>query len=140
MDIETIRAKMAAQVSQASQSAMASVFGWVFEGQDLVVYATLRHRRRPESTYLLRVVFDEFPRRAPSYVFVDHETKQMTSGAWPPNVRHGAEPLGICTPGTREFHEHWHRGDAQHPWDPERYTFLATLQGIHRLMERGVGG
>lgn len=131
---------MTAQVKQATQSAMAPIFGWSFDTQDLVVYVTLKHRRRPEFIYLLRVSFDEFPRLAPSYIFVERETKQMSIGAWPHDVKHGAEPPGICTPGTREFHEHWHKGDAQHRWDPERYTFLSTLQMIQQLMEHCVGG
>lgn len=140
MDIETVCAKMMAQVDQARQSAMIDDFGWVFELEDLTVYVTLRHRRRPEHFYLLQVAFDEFPRRAPSYVFVDRETKQKTPDAWPPNVQHGSQPPGICTPGTREFHEHLHRGDAQYAWDPDRYSFLSTLHEIHRMMERGLGG
>ena len=118
---------------------MAVAFGWAFEITDLTIYVTITHRRRPDSVYLVRVAFDDFPKRAPSYVFMDRNSKQVSAEAWPPGVKQSDSPLGICTPGTREFHEHYHKDDAAYPWDPERYTFLATLSEIHRLMERGIG-
>lgn len=139
MDLETVRVKMTAQIDQTRHSAMAAAFGWIFEIEDLTVYVTLRHRRRSESVYLLRVSFDDFPKRAPSYVFVDRNTRQITQEGWPPGMKHSDNPPKICTPGTREFHEHLHQNDSQYPWDPERYTFLSTLSEIHRLMERGIG-
>lgn len=138
MDVETARAKMLAQVDTACRSGLSRVFGWGFEVDGLTLYITLAPRRCPEMVYLLRVMFDDFPLRPPSYVFVDRLTKQMTDGAWPPGVRHGGPPPGICTPGTREFHEHLHRGDRQYEWNPERYPFLSTLAEIHRMMERGI--
>jgi hypothetical protein len=139
VDLETVQAKMAAHVDAAGASALARAFGWTFEVDGLVVYVVLTPRRRPANIYLLRATFDDFPRRAPSYVFVDRATRQETESAWPPGVRHGGPPSGICTPGTREFHEHLHRGDSQYPWDPDRYTFLATLTEIHRMTERALG-
>ncbi len=138
MDAETVKAKMMAQVEQAQQSAMAGPLCWAFEVLDMVIYVSMQHRQRPEHGFLLSVSFDDFPRRAPSYVFVDQQTRQVTDESWPPNVRHGAQPPGICTPGTREFHEHFHANDAGYPWDPERYTVLDTLHRIHQLMERGI--
>ena len=97
------------------------------------VYVALSRRKDPNRAYLLRVLFDDFPKRAPSYVFVDPETKQDVPDAWPPGVMHS--PSKICTPGTREFHEDLHKNDASHRWDPDRCTFLSTLRMIHRLME-----
>lgn len=140
MDLETVRAKMASQVGRASKSAMARIFAWTFEMEDLVAYVILRHRRRPEQAFLLRVSFDDFPRRAPSYVFVDRQIRQITGACWPPGVKHDDALPGICTPGTREFHEKYHLNDAQHPWDAERFSFLDTLMRIHRMMEHGLGG
>ncbi len=131
---------MTEQVEWARQSGVARAFGWVFEVDDITVHVTMRHRRRPEPVFLLRVVFEDFPRRAPSYVFVDRETKRPTDAAWPPNVKHGDPLPGICTPGTREFHEKYHLNDSQYPWDSKRFTFLATLQMIHSMMEHGIGG
>lgn len=139
MDTDTIRAKMMAQVEAARRSAHAEAYGWRFDVDDLVAYVTLAPRRRPNLSYLLRVGFDDFPSRAPSYVFVDRATKQEIAAAWPPDVRHPGPPPGICTPGTREFHEHLHAQDRQYPWDSDRYTFLSTLAEIHRMMERAVG-
>ncbi len=138
MDVETVQVKMMAQVNEARQRKMAEVFAWVFEVDGFIAYTTLQPRGRAEPKYLLRVSFDDFPRRAPSYLFVDRETRQVTDAAWPPNVRHGSN--GICTPGTREFHETLHCNDAQWPWDPDRFSFLDTLQRIHQMMERGLGG
>jgi hypothetical protein len=140
MEIEAVRAKMTAQLDMARGSALTRAHGWVFEVDDLIVYVTLQHRRRPEHVYLLRVLFDDFPRRAPSYVFVDKKTKQLNDQAWPPNVKHGDNQLpGICTPGTREFHEKWHLNDAGYPWNPDVFTFLDTLQRIQSMMEHGIG-
>lgn len=139
MDPDTVRTKMMEQVEKVRQSKMTAVFGWEIEGCDTTAFVTLRPRRSPAKAYLLRCAFDDFPARAPSYVFVHAQPREMTPDAWPPNVRHGGEPPGICTPGTREFHEHYHRGDAQYPWDPARYSFLDTLQRIQKMMEAGLG-
>lgn len=138
MDPETVQAKMMTQVIAARQSKMAEVFKWTFEFDGLAVYVTLQPRRRQDLAYLLRATFDDFPKVAPSYVFVDRQTRQVSDAAWPPNVMHSSN--AICTPGTREFHEHLHRNDSQWPWDPERFNFLDTLQRIHQMMERGLGG
>ena len=139
MDAETTEAKMMEQVGRAQQSAMARELGWGCEVAGLNPYVTLRPRKRSDATFLLRVAFDDFPRKAPSYVFVDIGTKETTEAAWPPNVRHGAQPPGICTPGTREFHENFHANDQGYPWDPDRFTVLDTVARIHQLMEHGVG-
>lgn len=139
MDAETVRAKMSAQLDGARQSAMARALGWDFEVADLTVYVMMRHRRQPDRVFLLRVTFEDFPRRAPSYVFVHPETRALRDDAWPPNVKHGDVLPGICTPGTREFHEKYHLNDGQYPWDAERWTLLDTLQRIHSMMERGIG-
>jgi hypothetical protein len=140
MDIETVRTKMLAQVNQARSSALVGAYSWAFEVEDLTLYVTMSRRRKAEQVFMLRVEFDDFPRRAPSYVFVDRGSRQLTPTAWPPNVKHNDNVLpGMCTPGTREFHEKWHLNDAQHPWDADRYTVLDTLQRIHAMMERGSG-
>jgi hypothetical protein len=140
MDDETVKTKFGEQLEAARASAMSRVFRWEFELDGLILYVTLRPRRRPELAYLLRVIFDEFPRRAPSYVFVNKATRELDDGSWPAGVRHSSSPPGICTPGTRECHEHYHAGDGGHPWDATKRTLLSTLQEIHRMMERGIGG
>lgn len=132
MDLEITRAKMLAQVDEACASAMAKSFRWEFEVVELVVYTTLRRRSEPDRVYVLCAQFDDFPRRAPSYIFVDPATREDIESAWPPGVAHSRSK--ICTPGTREFHEDLHKNDAQHPWDPAKYTLLSTVRMIHRLM------
>jgi hypothetical protein len=139
MDAETVSAKFDEQLQGAKASAMAPVFAWEFSLEGLVLYVKLRPRRRSELTYLLRVGFDDFPRRPPSFTFVNQVSKHPDDAAWPPGVRHGAQPPGICTPGTREFHENYHGGDGQYPWDSARYPLLVPLHEIHRMMERGIG-
>ena len=133
MDLETIRAKMLAQVDEARASAMGRTFSWRFEVVGLSVYVTLRRRADANREYVLRAHRDDFPQRAPSYVFVETVTKEDVESAWPPGVAHSRSK--ICTPGTREFHEDLHKTDAQHPWDPTKYTFLNTVRMIHRLMD-----
>jgi hypothetical protein len=140
MDAEIVRAKMAEYIARARGTALARACGWTFEIEDRRAFVTLQHRRRHDSAYLLGITFEEFPRRAPSYVFVDRTTREITAAAWPPNVKYDGNPPGICAPGTREFHEHYHRNDAQYAWDPNRYTFAETLLNIQKLMERGIGG
>lgn len=138
MDVETVQTKMLAQVDQVRLSALAKAFAWALEVDGLTVYVGVRPRRLPDRPYLLRVCFDDFPERAPSYSFVDRTSRQPVESAWPPSVMHSDN--GICTPGTREFHERLHKNDRQYPWAHEKYTFLSTLTEIHRLMERGIGG
>lgn len=135
MDKETVHAKMMEQVSTAEKSAMKKVLDWQFEVDDLTVYTTLRPRQKRGLEFLLRTTFDDFPRRAPSYVFVDVKSKEMKDDAWPPGVKHGHKVPGICTPGTREFYEAYHVSDKAHPWDHTKVTFLDTLSRIHQLME-----
>ncbi len=129
MDQQTIEAKMAAQLDGAKGSAMTTVFAWEYETLGLVTYVAMRPRKHPERRYLLRVSFDDFPRRAPSYVFVDPTTRELKDDAWPVGVKHSDPLSGICTPGTREFHEKYR--------SEERYSFLDTLQRIHALVEHG---
>lgn len=141
MDEETTRAKMLEQLDYAQRSAMWKANGWQIVVAGLTAYVSLLHRRQPEYSYLLRVHFDDFPRRAPSYHFVDKITRDECPDAWPPNVKHVStgKPIGICTLGTRECHEHYHLNQPQYPWNPKPSAFLETLQNIQKMMERGIG-
>lgn len=126
---------MMGQIEVTRQSGMAKAMHWEFEVDKLDVFITFRHRQKPERNFLLRASFDDFPRRPPSCVFVDPHSRTLTDAAWPPNVKHGGQPPGICTPGTREFHEHYHKRDAQYAWSAERYPLLDTLERIQKLIE-----
>lgn len=137
MDPETIKALMAEQLNAARRSAMKDYYDWSIQETDLIAYVTMRPRRRPEQSYLMRIAFDDFPQKAPSYVFVDTASHEITAEAWPPNVKHNDSLPGICTPGTREFHDKYHLNDAQYPWSPKRYSFLDTVQRIQEMIEKG---
>ena len=140
MDRKTVRSLLDEQLGQIQKSALQGACAWQIEQEGLVLYIRMRPRGgagQPE--FLLKASFDDFSRRAPSCVFVDKQLREHQDSAWPPNVRHGAAPPGICTPGTREFHENYHANDRQYPWDAERYPFLQTLMESQRLMERGLG-
>jgi len=143
MDAVTVKELMAEQLATVRKSELRSVFGWEITENDLCAYVTLRPRQCRDRDFFLRILFDDFPRQAPSYVFVDVTTREMTDEAWPPGVRHIAAPPakpppGICTPGTREFHEHYHAKDAKYAWESKPNVVLATLAEIHRMMERGI--
>ena len=135
MDHATVRAKMMRQVDAATTSALARAMEWEFEVDDLLVFIKMRPRKSTISPYLLKVSFEDFPRRAPSYVFVAAETRQIDSSGWPPGVKHRDTLPGICTPGTRECHEKWHKNDKKYPWNPDIYSFLDTLCRIQAMME-----
>jgi hypothetical protein len=139
MDSETVKAAMVAELDEVHASALARVFDWRIEANELTAYCHLHARQVLEPLFLLRVSFEDFPSRAPSCVFVDQESLAASDAAWPPGVRHGRQPPGICTPGTREFHEHYHLNDRQHVWSHDRYPLLQTLAEINRLLERGLG-
>ena len=138
MDTETSQQAIAPQVVAVVHSRMAEAYGWILCRMPLEILIAMRRRRRAEPAYLLRVGFDEFPRRAPSFVFVVTESQVVVPGNWPPNVKHGDanELPGICTPGTREFHEKYHLNDSQYPWSPSKYPLIDTLQRIQTMIDR----
>ena len=65
MDVETTRSKMAKHLETARGSAMAGAMGWGFEIEDLTVFVRMSLRKDDNKSFLLRVVFDDFPRQAP---------------------------------------------------------------------------
>lgn len=131
MDAETVREFAVVEIEKAKNSRVAEVLGWVFEIDGLAVFISIRPRTAPEKEYLLRITFEDFPRRCPSFLFVNSGSKQP--GNWPPNIQHGSG--GICIPGTREFHEQIHQNDQQYPYDPDTYSLLETLHRIQLLVE-----
>ena len=139
MDQATSSAKMAVEIDRVRSSHLMAVFGWNIAVDELDAFVKMATRKRPEKEFLLRINFEDFPRQAPSYVFVDPKTRAPKADAWPPGVKHGATPDGICIAGTRECHSHYHRNDAQYAWDASERTVLSTLTEIHRLMEKGLG-
>jgi hypothetical protein len=138
MDAVTVKELMKEQLETVRKSKLCAAFGWEIEEKDLCAHVMLRPRHCRDRGFLLRMLFDDFPRRPPSYVFVDATTREMKDEAWPPGVRHSAAPPGICTLGTRECHENYHLNDAQYAWESQPNAVLTTLAEIHRLMERGI--
>ena len=136
MDYETIKAKIDEQVADVLK--LAEAFQWKIQKDGIAVFVEMCHRRKPDRSYVLRVSFEDYPKRALSYVFVNIDTK--IPGRWPPNVKHGSDPPGICTPGTRECIEHYHKGDAKYQWDPNKYTLRYVLMEIQKMLEKGIGG
>ena len=135
MDIETSREGMAQELSRLRSSKLATQAGWEVFHEDLLVFVGMRSRRTPGQLYLLRASFDEYPKRAPSILFVDPATKAPSADAWPPGLQHSTNPPGICTPGTREFYEHFHKNQQQHAWDRAKHSLLATVHEIQRLVD-----
>ncbi len=132
MDSVTIIVKIREQADDILK--IAKAFGWIIEQDGLSIFVEMRHRRKSTPIYLLRISFEDYPQRAPSYIFVNKDKRE--SGSWPPNVKHGSEPPGICTPGTREFHEHYHKNDAQFQWNPENYSLRFVLMNIQKIIEK----
>lgn len=135
MDRETTLQLMGEQLEVVRSSELSRVCRWVIELDDLYAFFSMRPRLAPDHLFLLRVWFDEFPRRAPSYVFVDRESRRLSESAWPPGVRHSADPEGICTIGTRECHEHYHKNDRKYVWSDDERCVLQTVAEIQRMME-----
>ena len=98
MDAVTVKELMAEQLQTVRRSAFHAAFGWKIEDKDLCAYITLRPRHCRDKCFVLRILFDDFPRRAPSYVFVDAKTREMKDEAWPPGVRHTRSAAGNLHP------------------------------------------
>lgn len=134
MDLETTIEKMLAQIDTLQTSAMTREFGWKVAIGPPTVFISLSGFAEPERIYLLRIEFDDYDRRAPSYTFVDPVSRVWSGACRPSGVEHSDGK--ICTPGTREFHEDLHKNDAQYLWDPQKYTVLGTVRMIHRMMNQ----
>lgn len=137
MDHETVRAAMMKHIEAVQGSSMAMEYGWgELELDTLTVYVTMSPQKNPDQEFLLRIEFDDFPRRAPSFIFVDYESREVKDDAWPNKLNHDRNNPGICTTGTRECHEHYHKNDAKYQWDEKRYGVLSTLQMIQNLIDK----
>ena len=131
MDPATSQSMMQEQLDELLGSGFCKTCNWKLQVDGLVVSIAISPRQNRDTSFTLFVDFNEFPRRAPSYNF---------NGDWPSEVKHGAKPPGICTPGTREFYEHYHKNDKQYPWDHNKQTVLMTEAEIQRMMEKNFKG
>jgi len=116
--------------------------GWTINVEGFDVYVTLHPKKHPEKTFLTRLRCDEYPKRAPSFQFVDLVTKQEGAQCWPPvgpfqaAISRSQSQPQLCIPGIREFHEGCHATDASRPWSPEKYSFAAILQAIQVELDK----
>lgn len=95
--------------------------------------------------YLLKLVFDHYPKGPPSAQFINPLTMNYTfpnDVRWVPkcesapdvhfhpNYKSGAQL--ICSSSTLEFYKVNHDVKPEHVWDPQRMNFLTTLAAIRR--------
>ena len=138
MDKATVRAKMAVEIDRVLSSKLSVALGWTIDVNEFDAYIAMTPRGKPGQAYLMKVNFDDFPRQAPSCIFVDVQTRSPCPEAWPLGVKHGGQPDGICVAGTRECHSHYHKNEAAYVWDAGKWPLKSTLVDIHQLMEKGL--
>lgn len=138
MDPQTVREKFQSEIDVIKNSAICKAFSWEIqvELEKFLTYVEMCSRKAKEKKFLLRIIFDDYPQRAPSYVFVDINTKEEKAEVWPPNLRHPGPPPGICTLGTREFYENLHKNEQAYQWDSNKFKIISTLQNIQILIDR----
>lgn len=95
--------------------------------------------------YLLRLVFDHYPKGPPSAQFINPITmayQYPDDLRWVPKCENAPDihfhPIYnnagqlICSSTTLEFYRVNHDVKAEHVWDPQRMNFMATLAAIRR--------
>lgn len=130
MSVRKIKVEKVAE--EIRNSTYAKELGWKISVNELLLFVQLPHRKNGQ-TYLLRLDFAGFPEHAPSYTFVDQESKEVSNDdKWPPKVN--THQKKICIPGTREM-EIIHPNDNKYvPWNQKKYPILWTIREIDRLM------
>lgn len=95
--------------------------------------------------YLLKLVFDHYPKGPPSAQFINPITMTYSHPSdlcWVPKSE-GAPDIHfhpnynnagqlICSSTTLEFYKVNHEVQPEHVWDPQRMNFLSTLAAIRR--------
>lgn len=116
--------------------------GWMISVEGFDIYVYMHPNRHPEKIFLARLRCDDYPRRAPSFQFLDISTRQEGAQHWPQGTpfqaaigRNQSSPQ-LCIPGIREFHEGCHATDSSRPWLPEKYPFTKILQDVQVELDR----
>jgi len=116
--------------------------GWVIEVEGFDIYIFMYPKRYAEKKFLARLRCNEYPKRAPSFQFVNPSTKQEGAPYWPQGDTFSAA-IGrsqslpqLCIPGIREFHEGCHGSDSSKPWSPEKYSFAKILEDVQAELDR----
>jgi hypothetical protein len=118
-----------------------AVNGWdvIRDGDRLLFELTARDGER----YLVRIMCDDLPRRAPSVVFVDAEGSPSALRAWPKGNGRFFEVVKLpphsflCMPLTREglqHHPQWLEVPTITAWRGERSTLMEVLNYLQRLL------
>ena len=139
MDVEISKALLKEQVEGVvGLQATVAYHRWELVVDGLTVYVGMYPRTAPDKKYLARFTFDDFPQRAPSFAFVNPETKGEGKEFWP---RHGEfsnavsrQPPQLCIAGVREFHEILHK---ESPWDSQGHPLVKVLESIQAELTKG---
>lgn len=116
--------------------------GWVVmrDGDRLQFELTARDEER----YIVRLLCDDLPRRAPSVVFVDTAGSPLTMRAWPKGTGRFHEVVKLppncflCMPLTREglqHHPDWLQNPAIKAWRGELNSPLEVFNYLQRLLK-----
>ncbi len=117
------------------------VNGWVVtrDGDRLQFGLTARDEER----YIVRLLCDDLPRRAPSVVFVDAAGSSSTMNAWPKGTGRFHEVVKpppncfLCMPLTREglqHHPDWLQSPAITAWRGDRSSPIEVFNYLQRLL------
>jgi len=117
-------------------------YGWRISIEGVDIYVTMHPKQHPEKDFLVRLRCDEYPKRAPSFQFVDPTTRQEGAQYWPQGspfqaaISRSQSSPQLCVPGIREFHEGCHSTDSSRPWLPEKYSFAKILQDVQVELDK----
>ncbi len=139
MDQEITEAKLKEQVEAVFElQSIINYYRWEIITDGLTVYVTMYPQNASNKRYLARFTYDDYPQRAPTFTFIDSETKREGVEFWP---KHGAfnsavsrKPPQLCIAGIREFHEGLHK---EFPWIPEKYPLGRVLESIQAELTKG---
>jgi len=116
--------------------------GWVTNIEGFDVFVTMHPKKHPEKTFLARVRCTEYPKKAPSFQFVDPNTKQEGAQYWPnagpfqAAISRSQSQPQLCIPGIREFHEGCHASDSSRPWSYEKYPIVEILEAVQAELDK----
>lgn len=142
MEVALLKKHLDEQIDQLlSMSGITEHYDWTIE-VETTVYITMHPKKYPDKKFTAKLKCDRYPMRAPSFQFIDNNTKNEGAQSWPQGSpfqaavsRNQALPQ-LCIAGIREFHEGCHAGDAAKPWIPEKYPFVKTLEAIQVELDK----